>query len=87
MKTGVKRKVNLTVNADLFQLAKQVAEIRGRSLSGLVEEFLSELVRQGGQPGEDWLAAFHAKYLPKHHREPSDRKMDRLRAGLIEKHE
>jgi hypothetical protein len=82
--TGQKRKLNLTIDEGILDLAKRVAELRGRSLSGLVEEFLGRLAEDTDQA--DWLARFHSRYLSKSTVEPSDMQLDKLRSKIKEKY-
>jgi hypothetical protein len=54
----MKQRLNLTVDADLIRLARQVAHERDTSISVLVEEYLRNLPSRG--PGSG--AAFVAKW-------------------------
>jgi hypothetical protein len=56
--THMKQRLNLTVEADLIRLARQVAHERDTSISALVEEYLRNLPSRA--PGSG--AAFVAKW-------------------------
>lgn len=81
-----KRKLNLTIQSDLLERAKRVAELRGDSLSSLVEDFLARLAADYEHQTSDWLSSFHQKYLCGDYREPSDEDLKQLRSGIKQKY-
>ena len=81
-----KRKLNLTIAADIIEQAKAVAEFRGQSLSELVQDFLTQLAANSTRSGHEWLSSFHAKHLRKSYREPSDKQLGRLKKKIGSKH-
>jgi Family of unknown function (DUF6364) len=85
MTKATKKKINLTVDRDIVELAHLVAEQRGKSLSSLVEEFLSILVLESSESG-DWITSFHKKYLPKNYKDPSDRDVKAIKQKMLEKY-
>jgi hypothetical protein len=92
MKSSVKKKVNLTIDQQIVELAHRVAEERGRSLSSLVEDFLSMLVADSkhisaDSEQADWVSSFHRKYLPKNFKDPSDEKINALKKNLLDKYQ
>lgn len=71
-----KKKLTLTIESDLIESAKLVAEHKGESLSAIIENFLKTLSvdeREG-----DWLDRFHKKYLPKNYKGPSREQIKKL---------
>ena len=68
----MKRRVNFTVDAELYAAAQCVAKVWKRSVSGMVEYPLRRTVEHmtlhGAAsdltPEEHWLDRFHRKHLP-----------------------
>lgn len=82
-----KRKVNLTIDDAVFERAKRAAKKRGESVSAVVERFLGQFAGSPVEPDDHWLTAFHKKYLPLHHREPTDEELEQMRYDhLMEKY-
>lgn len=81
-----KKKLNLTINPDLLEQARQVAEADGSSISSLVEDFLGRLVADHMSGEADWLTGFHRKYLGKNHKEPSAAEIKRIRQQRLGKY-
>ena len=54
--THMKRRLNLTVEADLIRLARQVAHERDTSVSALVEEYLRNLPTRAPGSGTAFVA-------------------------------
>lgn len=82
----IKRKVNFTVNEDIVESARRIAEERGVSLSSLVEEFLSRLADPTEKGPGGWLSLFHKKYGVRNQKERTDTELEKIRTGLSRKH-
>ena len=83
---STKRKLNLTVDEGVVERAKRVVESRGQSLSSCVEEFLARLVLDDSSTGDNWLEAFHRRFLEPDYQEPSDQEIDEIRNKIAEKY-
>lgn len=68
-----RKKLTLTIESELIEAAKRLAEQQDSSLSQLVEKFLKTLTNE--MEGEDWLSEFHKKSFPKDYKEPSDKEI------------
>jgi Family of unknown function (DUF6364) len=77
----MKQRLNLTVDADLVRLARQVAHERGPSVSALVEEYLRHLPSRA--PGSG--AAFIAEWAGRLSLAPLDPEGDPRRESLWRK--
>ena len=81
-----KKKVNLTISDGVLEKAKRVAELRGDSLSALVEDFLARLVSDNSPSETKSFEDFYRKYTPSAYAEPSDEDIARLKAERIRDH-
>ena len=81
-----RRKLNLTISPTLIDKAKQVAGLRGSSLSELVEDFLKQLTSESFTESGQWLKDFHKKHLKPGHREYSDKEIDQIRSKISGKY-